>query len=401
MKVLFACALVALLACAYASEGIVRVPLMHHKRSEEESAHFLRTLRHVQSDPEGYWFGKTPVIPSELANTPPEVDLYDFEDAQFYGVISIGTPPQSFKAMFDTGSSNLWAPSSECTNVACLLHTKYYHSKSSTYKANGTALNITYGSGAILGFLSEDTVRLGPLIIKNQIFGEVTDEKGLSIVFSKFSALLGLAWPRIAVDGVTPVWFNAYKQGLVTSNLFSFYLGDTSNPNNPTGGVFVLGGTDSKYYTGPVNYVPLANETYWYIAFDDILLDGNSLGACPNGPCHAAVDTGTSLIAGPSAFMSDLLAKLPVSSDCSGISSLPTVTVVINGVNYPLTGQQYVLQVSSLGQTQCMAGFMPIALPPQLSQLFILGDVFIRAYYTVFDVTNERVGFATAASSSS
>eukprot|EP00971_Amphidinium_carterae_P234642 4656230-Amphidinium_carterae.1 len=90
-----------------------------------------------------------------------EVVIHDFQDAQYYGPLSLGSPAQDFSVVYDTGSSNLWVNNQKPGMWPwSSKHPAYDHGKSSSYLANGTKFNIRYGSGPVSGFYSADTVHI-------------------------------------------------------------------------------------------------------------------------------------------------------------------------------------------------------------------------------------------------
>jgi len=86
-----------------------------------------------------------------------------------------------------------------------------------------------------------------------------------------------------------------------------------------------------------------------------------------------------------------MLKELPANPDCSDLSSYPNIIFTLNGNNFTIPATSYVLDV----QGECLLGVMGTELPPSFGNAMILGDVFIRTYYTHFDYGNNQVGFAT------
>lgn len=317
--------------------------------------------------------------------------------AQYFGTIALGSPPQKFKVIFDTGSSNVWVPNTQC-GFACLLKNKYDASASASYAKNGSKFQIIYGSGPVSGHLSYETISLAGLKATRQEFAEVDTVTGLGLAYAigRFDGILGMAFPSISVDGISPVFQTLVKQGKVDSAVFAFYLGD-SRP-----GELTLGGIDPAHFRGPLAYVPVTSDTYWETTLHSFTYGARS----SSEPANCIVDTGTSVLAGPTEdveAIAELAGAVPLLGtgeymiDCAAVDKLPTLHLTLSGVEFALRGADYVVKTSSFGQEACLFGFLGIDVPAPRGPLWILGDVFLRKYYTVFDVERNRMGFAPAA----
>jgi saccharopepsin len=322
------------------------------------------------------------------------VPLTNFMNAQYYTEISLGSPPQIFKVILDTGSSNLWVPSVKCTSIACFLHTKYDSGSSSTYKANGSDFSIQYGSGSMEGFVSNDQLSIGDLVIQNQDFAEAIKEPGLAFAFGKFDGILGLAYDTISVNHITPPFYSMINSGLLDSPVFSFRIGSSEED----GGEAIFGGIDATAYKGEIDYVPVRRKAYWEVEIEQVSFGDEVLELENTG---AAIDTGTSLIALPTDIAEMLNAQIGAKKswngqyqlDCSKVPSLPELTFHFGGKPYPLKGSDYILEV----QGTCISAFTGLDINLPGGSLWIVGDVFLRRYYTVYDLGRNAIGFAQAA----
>lgn len=368
-----------LVSAALASAAVHKIPLVHKPLTVDDLATMERSLTVTYS-----------------AGQPTSIVINDYQNAQYFGAIEIGTPGQTLEVVYDTGSSNLWGSNQKAGFLS--KHKQYVNSKSSTYEANGTIFKIAYGSGPVSGVYSADTVKIGDYSLPSYTFAEVDNTKGLGIGWKvgKFDGICGMGFDDISVDGVTTPLRALVNSGNLDANVFAFYLGN----NSP--GQLVIGGVDDTKYTGDFSYLPVVDMVkglrgYWEIAMDDFQISGSTVIATK----RAIVDSGTSLLAIPAADIKTI-AKLigaktvaPIAPfnkeytiDCD--TAGPDMDIILGGNTYTLTKEDYVLNNGG----SCLLGMTGMDIPAPAGPLVILGDVFMRAHYVKFDVDNEQIGLA-------
>lgn len=129
---------------------------------------------------------------------------------------------------------------------------------------------------------------------------------------------------------------------------------------------------------------------YWQVEINDIALDNKKQNLCSG--CQVVVDTGTSQLAGPTTVINDLSGRLGVERDCSNFNDLPRLGFVMGESILNLEPVDYV----DKSHHGCEVSLMPLDVPPPNGPLFVLGDPFLRKYYTAYDQGNRRIGFAAA-----
>ncbi|XP_053745331.1 pepsin B-like [Panthera pardus] len=384
--------LVLLLVCLHLSQGVERIILKKGKsiRQVMEERGVLQTFlkNHPKVDPAAkYLFNNDAVAYEPFTN---------YLNSYYFGEISIGTPPQNFLVLFDTGSSNLWVPSTYCKSQACSNHNTFNPSVSSTYQNNGQTYTLYYGSGSLTVLLGYDTVTVQNIVIHNQEFGLSEIEPSNPFYYANFDGILGMAYPNLAVGNSPTVMESMVQQGQLTKPIFSFYF--SRQPTYEYGGELILGGMNSQFYSGDIVWTPVTREMYWQVAIDEFLVGNQPTGLCSQG-CQAIVDTGTYVLAVPQQYMNSFLqatgAEVSQYGDfvvnCNSIQSMPTITFVISGSPLPLPPSAYVLNNNGY----CTLGIEATYLPsPSGQPLWTLGDVFLKEYYTIYDMGNNRMGFA-------
>lgn len=228
--------------------------------------------------------------------------------------------------------------------------------------------------------------------MKNTDFAEATSEPGLAFAFGRFDGILGLGYDTISVNKMVPPFYQMVNQKLIDEPVFAFYLGSEDQ-----GSEAVFGGVDKDHYEGKIEYIPLRRKAYWEVDFNSIAF-GDEVAELEN--TGVILDTGTSLNTLPT-DLAELLNKEigakkgfggQYTIDCKARDSLPDITFNLAGSNYTLPASDYILELGG----SCVSTFTPMDMPEPVGPLAILGDAFLRRYYSVYDLGKGAVGLAKA-----
>ncbi|RQM18530.1 hypothetical protein DD237_001711 [Peronospora effusa] len=336
------------------------------------------------------------------------VPLENFMEFQFYGPIAIGTPPQEVFVCFDTGSSDLWVPGNKCKD--CAGQDRFNHSESSTFYESKThsAFAVQYGSGKVSGHFGNDVVHIAQFDVQDANVGIVRIEEE-SMARMKADGLLGLGFDGLSTFSHPPLFFALLEQYPEMEAVFAFYLSPDPNTN---GSELHLGGHDKEFMTSlqaswqMTDVLPQFGQwTFWRIHLHSVNV-GKHRNACTEG-CVAFVDSGTSLIGIPGTLYLNFLYEVATFAQNQGCycgfvqygfqcflcapEDFPPLRFGVGGQHYyVLEGPDYTL---------CVGLTCIVLVQPSGQEMWVLGDVFMKKFYSLYDVEKKRMGFACPADS--
>ncbi|KAL7318316.1 hypothetical protein PS15m_004550 [Mucor circinelloides] len=332
------------------------------------------------------------------------IELFSaYVDIEYIGEIAIGTPPQKFNVDFDTGSSDIWVPSSRCGS-SCSTHHRFDESKSSTYKEMGNKTwQLSYGDGSsVRGYTALDAVHLGNVTQPQQLIGLVTQETPEFASDKILDGIFGLAFPPLAYTGIkASIVQDLHMAGSIPSPIVSFHLGHSRDGGK---GEILFGDINQNHFEGELKYVPVTVKKYWQVDMTGVEVGGTNVLA---STMPAIVDTGTTLIIVPSAISKAIHKAIPgaeydpmygwrIPCAFANDNSTESINIKLGDQDFPLYLRDLVRakasQSLSTGKSRlCYSGVAEANTP-----LVILGDTFLRSYYSVYDFGNARVGLARA-----
>ncbi|KAH8116621.1 acid protease [Phellopilus nigrolimitatus] len=320
-------------------------------------------------------------------------------DSSYFAPLTIGTPGQSFNVILDTGSSDLWVAGTACTE--CPQNTPLFDSsKSTSFTTSQQSIEISYGSGEVAGEVATDNVNMGGFSISGQTLTLVTQITS-GFLTAPVSGLMGLAFQTIAESKANP-----FAEALAQGNSFTtaemgFWL--TRFVNDPQATTLEPGASSP----GDIDFVDIPSgvtPSFWLLPLDTLTVQGQSVTIPTGNDALAAIDTGTTLVAGPTSAVEAVYAQIPnfqrQTGNLAGFFSFrasiqqcsTTVNVTMNfgSRTWAISAADFNLGAVDSSGTQCLGGIFDL----DAGTTWVIGDTFLKNVYSVFRFSPPSVGFA-------
>ncbi|KAF4341615.1 aspartic ase precursor [Fusarium beomiforme] len=316
------------------------------------------------------------------------------DDVSYVAQVSIGG--STWSLIVDTGSSNLWCGA----QTSC--------EPTSTGQSTGNSVSVSYGSGSMSGTEYTDTVSFGGQSVSSQSIGAASQASG----FNGVDGIIGfgpvdLTQNTVSNTDTVPTFMdNLYSQGSISTEVLGVsFRPESGSDDDDNNGELTLGGTDSSKYTGSIKYFPTLQTgqaaAYWGISVSAFTYGSKTLGSSNN----AIVDTGTTLIyiatSAFNAFLSASGGKVDSASGLASFTTKPTANfgIKFGSTTFTLSPAQYLVPTSQYSNFGLASGKYYSWINDGGNQGVdtIIGQKFLENYYSVYDTTNSRIGFATAA----
>lgn len=313
---------------------------------------------------------------------------------------------------FDTGSTDILIPTTQCTdNPGCTIHKRFDPSKSSTFQTNNEPFSITFSTGGGVapldietakGYVGTDTFAIAGLAVQNQGMGLATSQTaGFSP--EPFDAITGLGLPGETQTNSTPYFQNLIQTGQVDQPMYGLYF----SPRTVGNAELTLGGVDQTKITGSMRPLPM-NTTFtnsvasFVVNFDDILVNNKStkIGAA------ALLDSGTSNVVAESndaaaAVYAQISPNIKLVDPNGGFAipcdELNTTAAV---VDFSMGGNIFRIPSNELsvgpypgmpGMCQTFINGGGVGVPG----LWVIGGTLLKYYYSAWYYTGKTVSLAT------
>jgi hypothetical protein len=346
----------------------------------------------------------------------------------YFGTIQVGLPAQEFSVVFDTGSGHVIVPSKNCQSEACLSHRRYDPKKSSVgldIDADGSPVEddekrdqvtVGFGAGEVMGEFAKDIVCLGLEESNGTGIGCVESMKLIQAIEMSDNPFASFAFDGVVGLGLSALSFQPEYS-------FLNMLGAQGSLAQPHVGLFLahsdeeeseisFGGHSPERLQSPLSWTPVYQPElgYWQISIKGIHLGGKPLDFCDGDECKAIVDSGTSHFGVPVPLLAPLQEALTTKHNVTENSTFdcrtaaaPDLEVDLGDFKLTLSTKDYARRIPFVvsngaeGERICRPRLMRVALPQLGPKLFILGEVVLKRYYTVFDWGQKRVGFGLSA----